>query len=98
MRALCTVKMCSPRPKTGDILARTAHNNALFVVPDFRYTGQNALGYTHFPSNLFNRLVRLPPAESRRGLNRESQCCSTSTENMRLIRDGHLDFHTAPEL
>ena len=32
------------------------------------------------------------------------QCCFTSTETIRLIRtgsgaqDGHLDFHTAPEL
>jgi len=30
------------------------------------------------------------------------QCCFTSTETVRLIRtearDGHLDFHTAPEL
>ena len=25
-------------------------------------------------------------------------CCFTSTETLRLIRDGHLDFHTAPEL
>ena len=30
------------------------------------------------------------------------QCCFTSTETIRLVRtgvqDGHLDFHTAPEL
>ena len=30
------------------------------------------------------------------------QCCFTSTETVRLIRtgaqDGHLEFHTAPEL
>ena len=26
------------------------------------------------------------------------ECCFMSTETIRLIRDGHLDFHTAPEL
>ena len=25
------------------------------------------------------------------------QCCFTSTETIRLIMDGHLDFHTAPD-
>ena len=28
-------------------------------------------------------------------LNSDVQCCLTSTETTRLIRDGHLDFHTA---
>ena len=26
------------------------------------------------------------------------QCCFTSTETVRTVTDGHLDFHTAPEL
>ena len=26
------------------------------------------------------------------------QCCFTSTETIRTIRDAHLDFHTAPGL
>ena len=26
------------------------------------------------------------------------QCCFTSTETVRTIRDGHLEFHTAPGL
>ena len=55
----------------------------------------HCMGTTYLSEAVRRLCQRLPKGL---GTNVSFQCCFTSTDTIRLIRDGQLDFHTAPEL